>query len=544
MHQQNTSKTFLAVLRAVEHIRPGVCCPAVYAEECQLSDERVGHNFECQCCERAVIRCLDVNRIAVQISSMRVLDIRRSRHEVNHCIQQLLDTDILMCRAAYNRERTALAGCLAERLLQIFHRGLVALEILLHQIVVQIADLLHHLGVIRLCVVFQIIRDIDLRHVLTVRSAVQIALHLKEVNDTLELVLCSDRKLHHDGIFLQLIADLIDCVQIVCSDNIHLIDERDTRNIESVCLMPDIFRLRFHTFLGREDADSAVKHTQRALDFYREIHVAGGINDINAVLRLAVVTLAVHLMLPVAGGSRRCNGDTTLLLLGHIVHGSSSFVCLTNLVVNTGKEQDSLCQSGLAGINMCHNTDVPGSFQGIFSLLSHRYFLLRNVHLSVAVRSAAPLADGAASSNSFTPRSEPVVRECSVRFCHLVHIFLTLHGRSRVIACVKNFARELVLHRLLASLAGKLNQPAESKCLASLRSDFNRNLIRCAADSSRLDFQNRHDVIHGRLKDLNGRLACLILNLGESSIYNLLRYRLLAVEHDGIDQLGNDFVVV
>jgi uncharacterized membrane protein YqgA involved in biofilm formation len=31
------------------------------------------------------------------------------------------------------------------------------------------------------------------------------------------------------------------------------------------------------------------------------------------------------------------------------------------------KIKDSLCKSGLARINVGHNTDVPGSLQGIFS---------------------------------------------------------------------------------------------------------------------------------------------------------------------------------
>ena len=40
---------------------------------------------------------------------------------------------------------------------------------------------------------------------------------------------------------------------------------------------------------------------------------------------------------------------------------------IANFIVYTGIIKDSLCESGLARIDVGHNTDVPGSLQGIFS---------------------------------------------------------------------------------------------------------------------------------------------------------------------------------
>lgn len=69
-----------------------------------------------------------------------------------------------------------------------------------------------------------------------------------------------------------------------------------------------------------------------------EVDVTGGVNQVQTVA------------IPLAGGSGRGNGNTTLLLLDHPVHGSGTLVDLTNLVGLASVVQDTLTGGGLHNI--------------------------------------------------------------------------------------------------------------------------------------------------------------------------------------------------
>ena len=80
--------------------------------------------------------------------------------------------------------------------------------------------------------------------------------------------------------------------------------------------------------------------------------------------------LAVILQSPVTCGSSGSNCDTSLLLLLHPVHGSSTFMSITDFVVDTGIIKDTFCKCCLTCIDMSHDTNVSGSLQaGILYLL-------------------------------------------------------------------------------------------------------------------------------------------------------------------------------
>ena len=109
---------------------------------------------------------------------------------------------------------------------------------------------------------------------------------------------------------------------------------------------------------------------------------------------------------------------------------------------------------------------------------------------------------------------------------------------------IEDFARELILHRLFSALAGEHNHPAQCQRLSSVRSDFDRNLIGSTANTSCLYFQYRHNVVHRSLEHLKRRLAGLLFCLCKSSVHDLLCYAFLAVKHNSVDQLRNNFIVV
>src|SRR5207249_442993 len=104
-----------------------------------------------------------------------------------------------------------------------------------------------------------------------------------------------------------------------------------------------------------EHGDGAVQHTQAALHLHREIHVAGGVDDVDAELLAAAG--------PEGGGGGGGDRDAALLLLLHPVHGGGAVMDLAQLVRPAGVVEDALGRSRLPGIDVGHDADVPNAFE-------------------------------------------------------------------------------------------------------------------------------------------------------------------------------------
>ena len=64
---------------------------------------------------------------------------------------------------------------------------------------------------------------------------------------------------------------------------VHLVDERYPRHVVFGGLPPDGFRLGLDACDTAKHRDRAVQDAERTLDFSREIHVAGSIDDVDAL---------------------------------------------------------------------------------------------------------------------------------------------------------------------------------------------------------------------------------------------------------------------
>jgi len=64
--------------------------------------------------------------------------------------------------------------------------------------------------------------------------------------------------------------------------------------------------------------------------------------------------------MPERGGRSGSDGDTSLLLLDHPVHGGGTLVHFTDPVRLSRIIQDPLGRSRLSGIDVGHDTDIPG----------------------------------------------------------------------------------------------------------------------------------------------------------------------------------------
>ena len=94
---------------------------------------------------------------------------------------------------------------------------------------------------------------------------------------------------------------------------VHLVHEADARHAILVGLAPHRFRLRLHAGDGVKHANRAVQHAQRALHFHGEVHVAGRINNVDAIFLAEAF--------PRSGGRRAGDGDAALALLLHHQRG-------------------------------------------------------------------------------------------------------------------------------------------------------------------------------------------------------------------------------
>jgi hypothetical protein len=97
-----------------------------------------------------------------------------------------------------------------------------------------------------------------------------------------------------------------------------------------------------------EQRDGAVEHAQRALHLNGEVHVAGRVDDVDAVVA------------PEGGRGGRGDRDAALLLLLHPVHDGRALVDLTHLVGAAGVEEDALGRRRLTGVDVRHDPDVAG----------------------------------------------------------------------------------------------------------------------------------------------------------------------------------------
>ena len=224
--------------------------------------------------------------VAIHIGSLDRRDVCRSRHVLDNSVQKLLNTLISVRGTTANRNSCTLACCLTKNSLQILNRDgcSLVLKVLHHQVIIQLTDLLDQLLVIKLCFVLHVLRNLCDGDVLALLIVVDVGLHLEQVDNSLELVFLTNRKLQTDSILAKSCLNHIYCIVEICSQDIHLVDECHTRYIVGISLTPYVLRLRLYTTLRTEHADSAVQYTKGTLYLNRKVYVARGINDIDTVL--------------------------------------------------------------------------------------------------------------------------------------------------------------------------------------------------------------------------------------------------------------------
>ena len=284
VHLKETSYTLLLILGSVQYIGTGINGTRVCTEVSKLTYKGVSHNLECECCERLFVGRVSLNLVAVQVNTLDSRDVKRRRHILYDCIQKLLNALISVCSTTTYGYSCTLAGSFTESCFQLLLTGLLTFQIHHGQVIVQLTNLFNHISTVFFRLILHISKVVGNGDIIALLIIVDISFHLKQVNDALELIFLADRQLDYNGILAQSGLNLLYSSIEVCTKNVHLVDECHTRYIVSVSLTPYVLRLRLNATLCAENADSAIQYTKGTLNFYGEVYVSGGINDVDTML--------------------------------------------------------------------------------------------------------------------------------------------------------------------------------------------------------------------------------------------------------------------
>ena len=126
---------------------------------------------------------------------------------------------------------------------------------------------------------------------------------------------------------------------------IHLVDEEEGGQVEAAALAPHGLGLGLHPAHRVQHQDAAVLDPHGALHLDGEVHVTGGVDQLDQVVA------------PRGLGDRGGDGDAVALLLRQVVHVGGTVVDLADLVGGPGVEKDALRECGLARIHVGRDPD-------------------------------------------------------------------------------------------------------------------------------------------------------------------------------------------
>src|SRR3954453_3631630 len=138
----------------------------------------------------------------------------------------------------------------------------------------------------------------------------------------------------------------------------------------------------------------------------------------------------------------------------------------------------------------------------------------------------------------------PVVGEGLVGLRHSVDVVLLLVGAALLIGGVEDLRGELLVHLLLAPLAGEGDEPAHCQGAGATLRYLDGHLVVGAADAAGAHLEHRSDRLDRPLEHLDGAPAGLLADRLEGLVDDLLGARLLAVQHHAVDHLGDQRGVV
>src|SRR5215469_7605830 len=384
VHLEKAADAFARLFGRVVNIAAGFQDAGIDADIGHVADKRVGHDFERKRGKRLIVGRTPQNRVVILgIDAFDGGNIHGRREIIDDGVEQWLNALVLERGASQHRNDFHRQSRFADGLPHLFDGERFAVQVFVHQLVVVLGDVLDHFAAVVFVKLFVDGGALQRRRYVGTRiDKIRIPQLLdfkdfefgaqsffepynhflfEKIDASDEVVFSAEGKLEGNGVGSEALAHGADGVVKVSAHLVHLIDERETRNAILVRLAPHGFRLRLHAGNGIKNRDGSVKNAQRTLHFHRKVHVAGRINNIDAVFLAGAV--------PGSASRGAGDGDAALALLLHPVHGGRALVHRTDLVGHTRVIKDPLGRGGLAGVDVRHDPDIPGVFE--FERSSH-----------------------------------------------------------------------------------------------------------------------------------------------------------------------------
>ena len=212
--------------------------------------------------------------------------VERARQVVDDRVEQRLDALVLEGGAEQHRRDLVGERAGAQRALDLVggDRALVV-EVGLEHLVVEVRDRVDQLVVVLVRLLGELGRDLGRSRTSgRGRPCRRSPASRRGRSTPAEVLLLADRELHRHRVRAEAVAHRLHGGEEVRAGAVHLVDERDARNLVLVGLAPDRLGLRLDAGDRVEDGDRAVEHAQAALDLDSEVHVPGRINNVDAMV--------------------------------------------------------------------------------------------------------------------------------------------------------------------------------------------------------------------------------------------------------------------
>ena len=340
----------------------------VDAEENEFADERITPKFESERSEIAAVIGRDFDRrgvIGVLTADRR--NVQRAREVIDDGVDEILHALVFESGTAGDGDEFVGDGLAADGGLEVLLGDRFFLEEHHADFLVEIGHLGDEIVVGFLGQFFVVLgnfRDfVGRAHHVVVR--VKDGLLVDDVDLSAQVVLFAQRNKDRPNISAELGPHALHGRVEVRAGAVHLVDEGDARNAVFGRLAPDGFGLRLHARHATEHGDRAVEHAQRALHLGGEVHVARGVDDVDAHVDAVeqFENVFLRLLQPRARGGGGGDGDAALAFLLHPVGDRRALVHLADLVDHAGVKKNALGQSGLAGVDVRADADVARALE-------------------------------------------------------------------------------------------------------------------------------------------------------------------------------------
>ena len=242
MHLKQTTETFGLGGTGVVCGHTANCCTGINTEEVEFTNERVGSNFECQSGERFIVTAMtDFRFLGERVGSLGFPDINRRGQIIGNSVQERLNTFVLECGSAEDRNDVSGNNALTESFAENFLFRQFAFEECHHDIFIIICCGFDCCAVGFLSHVNEIFRNGNFSNFVTIVAEEVVCFLFEDINDSEKVCFFSDRKSKRNCIDADFFLHVLNDFEEICPDAVHLIDECNTGHIVFLCLSPDCF---------------------------------------------------------------------------------------------------------------------------------------------------------------------------------------------------------------------------------------------------------------------------------------------------------------